>query len=58
MTWHSHNTSQDGLVRHVLDSQAWKHINETWPKFASEPQNVRLGLGIDVINPYSFKNLC
>jgi hypothetical protein len=22
MTWHSHNTSQDGLVRHVFDSQA------------------------------------
>jgi hypothetical protein len=58
MTWHSHNTSQDGLVRHVPNSWAWKHIDETWPKFVNEPWNVHLGLGIDGVYLYSSKNSC
>jgi len=43
--WHHNNKSQDGLVRHTIDSKAWRHIDEnSWPKFAANPHNLQLGL--------------
>jgi hypothetical protein len=39
MTWHARNKSIDGKVRHVLNSKAWQHIDNTWPDFAIEPRN-------------------
>ncbi len=56
MTWHARNKSIDGKVRHVLDSKAWQHIDNTWPNFATEPRNVKLGLAIDGANPFGDKN--
>jgi Transposase family tnp2 len=51
-TWHAEVRSIDGVMRYHQDSPAWKHINETWPDFADEPRNVRMGLAIDGVNPY------
>ncbi len=57
MTWHARNKSIDGKVRHVPDSKAWQHIDNTWPDFATEPRNVRLGLATDGVNPFGDKNI-
>ena len=54
MHWHSsEGESIDGMVKSVVDSSAWKHVNEKWPDFAMEPRNVRLGLALDGMNPFA-----
>ncbi|TXG72584.1 hypothetical protein EZV62_001163 [Acer yangbiense] len=55
LTWHSTYTSQDGKMRHPVDSPAWETIDDTWQCFASDPRNLRLGLAADGFNP--FRNL-
>ncbi|KAM3378374.1 hypothetical protein P3S68_010787 [Capsicum galapagoense] len=44
MRWHHEHKKKDGVMRHLSDSEAWKHFNESHPFFAAEPRNVRLGL--------------
>jgi len=56
MVWHNCNKSTNGLVQHVVDSKAWAHIDARWSKFAIKLCDVRLGLTMDEINPYSEKN--
>jgi hypothetical protein len=46
------NTSSDGVMRFQHDTPEWEHINETWPWFAAEARNVRLGLAMDGVNPH------
>ncbi len=41
----------------VPDSKSWKHINVVYPEFASEDRNIRLGLALDGVNPYSNQSL-
>ena len=41
----------------VPDSKAWKHINNVYPAFASEERNIRLGMALDGVNPYSTQSL-
>jgi hypothetical protein len=54
LTWHHENKSTDGLVRHVADSKAWKHVDENVdPTFAAEPRNIRFGFALDGVNPFS-----
>jgi hypothetical protein len=57
MTWHSRNKSIDGKVRHVPDSKAWQHIDNTWPDFAIEHRNVRLGFATDGVNLLGTKTM-
>jgi hypothetical protein len=52
MVWHNDNRITDGLVRHVVDSKAWVHIDVMWLEFVVKPRNVRLGLAIDGVNPF------
>jgi hypothetical protein len=49
---HIKNKSNDMMVHSVCDSKAWKHIDDTWPNFATNPHNIRLGLALDGVNPY------
>jgi hypothetical protein len=35
MLWHLENISRDGLVKHLCDSDAWKHIHEKNFTFAA-----------------------
>ena len=37
---------------HPSDGEAWKHFDETFPDFAVEPRNVRLGLCVDGFTPF------
>ncbi|KAG8473030.1 hypothetical protein CXB51_034950 [Gossypium anomalum] len=52
MTWHNDQRTDDGLLRHPADSLAWKSFDSKFPSFASDPQNVRLGLAADGFNPF------
>lgn len=53
MRWHFENRRQPGMLCHPSDGEAWKHFDSTYPDFASEPRNVRLGLCADGFNPFN-----
>ncbi|KAL9667140.1 hypothetical protein QQ045_001489 [Rhodiola kirilowii] len=53
MRWHAHRcTSDDDIIRHPADGKTWQDFKKEFPSFASEIQNVRLGLSIDGFNPF------
>ncbi|KAK9140153.1 hypothetical protein Scep_009834 [Stephania cephalantha] len=52
LLWHSSHLSQDGKIRHPVDSIAWDLVNHKWPEFALEPRNLRLGLSADGFNHF------
>ncbi|XP_024009473.1 uncharacterized protein LOC112084554 [Eutrema salsugineum] len=56
LQWHFNNASEDGTMRHPVDSITWTQVNSKWPQFAAEPRNLRLGLSTDGINPFSIQN--
>jgi len=43
----------DGKQRHVSDSKMWMEYNNKWPDFSQDPCNIRLGLALDGVNPFS-----
>ncbi|XP_028063801.1 uncharacterized protein LOC114267018 [Camellia sinensis] len=47
----------DGKMRHPADSPVWKNFDNLYPKFTSEPCNVRLGLAADGFNPFKAMNV-
>ena len=57
MKWHVDGKSKDKVMRSVVDSKAWKHVNSKWPEFAKEGRNVRLGLALDGVNPFRNQSL-
>ena len=57
MSWHTEELVKDGKVRHPADSLAWKHVDDTYPHFAFDPRNVRLGLASDGFNPFGMLNI-
>jgi len=34
MRWHKEKRSEDGKMRHPMDSKAWKHLDELYANFA------------------------
>jgi hypothetical protein len=52
MRWHREGRKDDGKLRHPADTDAWKHVDNTYPLFGSECRNVRLGLSSDGFNPF------
>ncbi|KAH9680378.1 hypothetical protein KPL71_026529 [Citrus sinensis] len=52
LRWHQTYKSQDGKMRHPVDSLAWDIINKKWPSFASDSRNIRFGLATDGFNPF------
>ncbi|KAI5324920.1 hypothetical protein L3X38_033993 [Prunus dulcis] len=46
----------DDVMRHPANGEAWKEFDRTFPEFAADPRNVRLGLAIDGFNPYGVLN--
>ncbi|KAK9073871.1 hypothetical protein SSX86_006465 [Deinandra increscens subsp. villosa] len=52
MRWHEEGRTKDGYLRHPADSPAWKTFDFTYPEFAKECRNVRLGLASDGFNPF------
>ncbi|XP_059281257.1 uncharacterized protein LOC132034945 [Lycium ferocissimum] len=53
MRWHNENRRAPGVMCHPSDGEAWKHFDRTYPDFASEPRNIRLGLSADGFTPFS-----
>ncbi|RVW49583.1 hypothetical protein CK203_076745 [Vitis vinifera] len=53
MRWHKEKRiSEEGVLRHPADSEAWKDMDTQFPWFSQEPRNVRLGLATDGFNPF------
>ena len=57
MKWHVRRKSKDKVMRSVVDSKAWNHVNNRWPEFAKKERNVRLGLALDGVNPFRNQSL-
>ena len=52
MKWLVDGCMRGEMMRHPLDSLAWKNFDKVHPSFAQEPRNVRLGLASDGFNPF------
>jgi hypothetical protein len=52
LIWHKSGASSYGLVESVPNCKSWKHIDEKWLQFGSEPRNIRLRMAIDGIHPF------
>lgn len=52
MTWHDKVRTNDGVLRHPADSEAWKHFDDMNPSFSAESRNIRIGLATDGFSPY------
>lgn len=56
LRWHANNATEDGIMRHPVDSLSWAQVNNKWPEFSSEARNLRLGLSTDGMSPFSLQN--
>ncbi|XP_039145548.1 uncharacterized protein LOC120282765 [Dioscorea cayenensis subsp. rotundata] len=52
MTWHATHERNEGVMQHPSDAEAWEHFDRTYPDFAQEPRNIRLGLCADGFAPH------
>ncbi|CAK8533967.1 unnamed protein product [Lathyrus sativus] len=52
MRWHYEHRREEGVLCHPSDGEAWKHFDQVYPAFSSEPRNVRLGLCADGFTPF------
>ena len=51
MRWHFENRRSDGVMTHPSYSETWHHFDRTYPNFASDPRNNRLGLCANSFTP-------
>ncbi|XP_026428971.1 uncharacterized protein LOC113324910 [Papaver somniferum] len=51
MTWHSRAKSDINVMRHLVDSSAWRCAESFSPEFSKEPRSVTLGISTDGFNP-------
>lgn len=56
LRWHYTNATEDGTMRHPVDSISWAQVNAKWPDFAADPRNLRLGISTDGMNPFSMQS--
>ena len=40
------------MLRHPADGSQWRKVDRTFPTFANEARNIRLGLSTDGMNPF------
>ena len=52
MKWHVDGCMEGEMMRHPVDSLAWKNFDNVHPSFELEPRNVRLSLESDGFNPF------
>jgi hypothetical protein len=55
--WHATQIKEGNHVECVPDSKAWNHINSMYPDFGSKTRNIRLGMALDGVNPFSNQSL-
>ena len=51
MRWHFGNQRSDSAMTLPSHSEAWQHFNRTYPNFAFDPHNIRLGLCANSFTP-------
>lgn len=56
MSWHDEFRNKDGVLRHLIDTLAWKILDDARPSFGEEPHNVILGLATNGFDPSSDKS--
>ena len=58
LTGHTKHVSDDNIMRSVVDSPAWKHIDTdvAFDNFGAESRNLRLALALDGVNPFKLNN--
>jgi hypothetical protein len=58
LTGYTKRVSEDGIMRSVVDSPAWKHIDSdvAFDNFGVERRNMRLALALDGVNPFKLSN--
>ncbi|CAL2238199.1 unnamed protein product [Prunus armeniaca] len=56
MRWHKEKWVDDDVMRHPANGEAWKEFDRTFPEFAANPRNFRLGLATDGFNLYGVLN--
>ncbi|XP_026377784.1 uncharacterized protein LOC113272093 [Papaver somniferum] len=54
MLWHFTAQSDINVMRHPVDSSAWRCVDRFSPEFSKEPRNVTLGISTDGFNPNGF----
>ena len=52
MTWHARAEVGGNIMRHPIDSTAWRRMNYEYPDFAREQRNIRLAISTDGFNPF------
>jgi Zn ribbon nucleic-acid-binding protein len=52
MRWHADGRTNDRVLRHPADVEAWKSFDNLYLDFSSNSRNVWLGLTLDVFNPF------
>jgi hypothetical protein len=52
MRWHAESRTQDGVLRHLADGEAWKSFDQLHLDFSADSRNVMLGLTSDGFNPF------
>ncbi|XP_050387917.1 uncharacterized protein LOC126804334 [Argentina anserina] len=57
MRWHGERRVDDDTLRHPADGEAWKTFDRSFPDFAADVRNVRLGLATDGFNPFGSMSL-
>ncbi|GKF69347.1 putative reverse transcriptase domain-containing protein, partial [Tanacetum coccineum] len=50
LRWHVIWRITDGVLRHPVDSQVWRTIDEKFPEIAEDTRNLRLGISADGVN--------
>ena len=53
MKYHKYRTVDEGVLSHPADGEEWKEFDKTYPDFAADFRNVRLGLATDGFPQYS-----
>ncbi|KAM2904212.1 hypothetical protein COP2_003958 [Malus domestica] len=56
MRSHKEKRVDEDVLRHHADGEAWKEFDRTFPDFAADFRNVKLGLAINGFNPFGILN--
>ena len=56
MDWGLKNIGTHGIMRAPLNCLAFKHINSKWPELEQEPRYLKMGFGLDCVNPFSMQS--
>ena len=51
-TWHARAEVGGNIMRHPIDSIAWRRMNYEYPDFAREQRNIRLAISTDGFNTF------